>query len=136
MIYHYQQARDIIEGLRHLHKQSVVHGDLKGVGFVYKQLSPYIFSRFKQANVLISAAGSACLADFGLSSIVDSEILRWTSLKTMTHVGGTVRWQAPEVMDDTSDGSRPTFSADVYSVASVMYEVLFFNIVVSVYLTH
>ncbi len=55
--------------------------------------------------------------------MVDPEILRWTSLKTMTRVGGTVRWQAPELMDDLEDGTRPTFSADVYSVASVMYEV-------------
>jgi len=83
-----------------------VHGDLKG------------------ANILISGVGSARLADFGLSSIVDSEILRWTSLKTMTRPGGTVRWQAPELMEDLAGGSRPTFSMDVYSFASVMYEVL------------
>ncbi len=79
----------------------------------------------EQANILISNTGSACLADFGLSSMDDPEILRWTSLKTMTRVGGTVRWQAPELMDDLEDGTRPTFSADVYSVASVMYEVIY-----------
>ncbi len=58
--------------------------------------------------------------------MVDSKILRWTSLKTMTRVGGTVRWQAPELMSGSEDDTtRPTFSADVYSVASVMYEVIF-----------
>ncbi len=79
---------------------------------------------FNQANILISNSGSAYLADFGLSSINDPEILRWTSLKTMTQVGGTVRWMAPEIMDDIEDDFRPTFAADVYSLASVMYEVL------------
>lgn len=112
-----------------------MHGDLKGVRFVTSNYPLTMFSRFEQANILISGAGSACLADFGLSSIVDSEILRWTSLKSMTRIGGTVRWQAPEVMDGTGNGSRPTFSADVYSVASVMYEVLCLDIAVLVYAT-
>ncbi len=124
MIYHIRQVHDILAGLGHLHKQFVVHGDLKGVHFVpgsnHTPPGSYVFN---QANILISNSGSACLADFGLSSIDDKEILRWTSLNTVIRVGGTVRWQAPELMDP-EDGSRPTFSADVYSVASVMYEVL------------
>ncbi|KAF9448597.1 kinase-like protein [Macrolepiota fuliginosa MF-IS2] len=49
---------------------------------------------------------------------------------TATRVGGTLRWQAPELMEPASDlhveGQvvRPTLSSDVYSLASVMYEVL------------
>lgn len=62
-----------------------------------------------------------------MSSVVDDNILRWTSLGTMTRFGGTIRWEAPELMEDPEDeaaGSpRPTFQSDVYSVASVMYEV-------------
>ncbi len=78
-----------------------------------------------QANILISPDGSACLADFGLSSIVDPDVLRWTSLKTITKAGGTARWEAPELMDELEDGTspRPTFLSGIYSVASVMYEV-------------
>ncbi|KAF9448430.1 kinase-like protein [Macrolepiota fuliginosa MF-IS2] len=98
---------DILAGLEYLHQQKIVHGDLKS------------------ANILVSSDGSACLADFGLSSMVDAQILRWTSLDTMTQTGGTVRWEAPELMDEQDDGSspKPTFSSDIYSLACVMYEV-------------
>ncbi|KAF9448093.1 kinase-like protein [Macrolepiota fuliginosa MF-IS2] len=101
---------DILAGLGYLHQRKVVHGDLKCAC----------------ANILMSPLGSACLADFGLSSVVDTEILRWTSLETMTQTGGTIRWEAPELMDELDDGSapKPTLLSDVYSMASVMYEVL------------
>ncbi|KAJ3554084.1 hypothetical protein NP233_g12496 [Leucocoprinus birnbaumii] len=96
---------DIIEGLGYLHRYSIVHGDLKG------------------ANILITPEGSACLADFGLSSVDHPDILRWTSVSTITPTGGTIRWQAPELMTPDED-SRPTLKSDIYSVASVIYEVI------------
>ena len=73
----------------------------------------------------MTSGGTACLADFGLSSIDDPTVLRWHSLRTTTHGGGTIRWQAPELMEDEDPGSqiRPNAKSDVYSVASVMYEV-------------
>ncbi|KXN87299.1 Mitogen-activated protein kinase kinase kinase A [Leucoagaricus sp. SymC.cos] len=97
---------DILEGLSYLHSNSVVHSDLKG------------------ANVLVTLGGSACLADFGLSSIDDPAVLRWHSLCTATHAGGTIRWQAPELLgvEDTGQITRPNFKSDIYSAASVMYE--------------
>ncbi|KAF9442307.1 kinase-like protein, partial [Macrolepiota fuliginosa MF-IS2] len=104
---HLPLVSDVLAGLGHLHAHSIVHGDLKG------------------ANILISSSGLACLADFGLSSIVDAEILRWTSLETTSRIGGTIRWEAPELMDFEDGGiPRPTFPSDVYSLASVMYEIL------------
>ncbi|KAF9441786.1 kinase-like protein, partial [Macrolepiota fuliginosa MF-IS2] len=98
---------DILTGLEDLHQQGIVHGDLKS------------------ANILVSSSGLVCLADFRLSSIVDAQVLRWTSLDTMTQTGGTVRWEAPELMDEQDDGSspKPTFSSDIYSLVCVMYEV-------------
>ncbi|KXN90832.1 Serine/threonine-protein kinase TNNI3K [Leucoagaricus sp. SymC.cos] len=98
---------DVLEGLQYLHEQQIVHEDLKS------------------ANILITSAGSACLADFGLSSVVETSVLRWTSLPTMARTGGTLRWQAPELMEELEDGSlpQPTFSSDIYSLASVMYEI-------------
>ncbi|KAF9445355.1 kinase-like protein, partial [Macrolepiota fuliginosa MF-IS2] len=104
---HLPLVSDVLVGLGYLHAHSIVHGDLKG------------------ANILISSSGLACLADFGLSSIVDAEILRWTSLETTSRIGGTIRWEAPELMDFEDGGiPRPTFPSDVYSLASVMYEIL------------
>ncbi|KAF8174662.1 kinase-like domain-containing protein, partial [Mycena galopus ATCC 62051] len=43
---------DVALGLEYLHKQKVVHGDLKGI------------------NILITPSRRACIADFGLSSII------------------------------------------------------------------
>ncbi|KAF9453397.1 kinase-like protein [Macrolepiota fuliginosa MF-IS2] len=98
---------DIVRGLIYLHELKIVHGDLKG------------------SNIMITSAGSACLADFGLSSVVDADILQWTSLDTGTQAGGTVRWMAPEVLGDESGVmTRPTTASDVYALACVMYEVL------------
>ncbi|KAJ3554921.1 hypothetical protein NP233_g12323 [Leucocoprinus birnbaumii] len=97
---------DTLEGLSYLHLQSVIHGDLKG------------------ANILITPEGFACLADFGLSSVLHDDILHWTSLSTVTSTGGTTRWQAPELMGADEKPTRPTLKSDVYSAGSVIYEIL------------
>ncbi|KXN89748.1 hypothetical protein AN958_05288 [Leucoagaricus sp. SymC.cos] len=98
---------DALKGLQYLHDHKVVHGDLKSY------------------NILITPDGSACLADFGLSSIADEDILRWSSLESVIHTGGTMQWEAPELLDDSNGGQpRPTFTCDIYSFASVMYEIL------------
>lgn len=54
---------------------------------------------------------------------MDTDIIRWASLQTTTPVGGTVRWMAPEIINDAENGLlRPTCASDVYSLASVMFE--------------
>lgn len=67
--------------------------------------------------------GHACLADFGLASLVDGEMLRWTTLESTGLVGGTARWQAPELLDPEDESSRPTRHSDVYALGCVFYEV-------------
>ncbi|KAF8982247.1 kinase-like domain-containing protein, partial [Cyathus striatus] len=94
---------DIIQGIAYLHKKSIVHSDLKGV------------------NVLISDNGVACLADFGLSSVVNMHLLVWTSIESTVSNAGTVRWQAPELLDEESVGT--TKESDIYAFACVCYEV-------------
>ncbi|KAJ3560055.1 hypothetical protein NP233_g11083 [Leucocoprinus birnbaumii] len=42
---------DIIQGIAHLHKEGIVHGDLKG------------------PNILVTLSGRACIADFGLATM-------------------------------------------------------------------
>ncbi|KAG6818427.1 hypothetical protein H0H93_005071, partial [Arthromyces matolae] len=65
-------AYDVAEGMEFLHKNGIIHGDLKG------------------PNVLVDDSGRALLADFGLSSISDREILAWTSFSSAASKGGTV----------------------------------------------
>ncbi|KIM60729.1 hypothetical protein SCLCIDRAFT_1216613 [Scleroderma citrinum Foug A] len=71
---------EIASGLCYLHGHDpqIFHGDLKGL------------------NVLISADGHALLADFGLSSLVDSSF----SLSINAPSAGTMRWMSPEVIEN------------------------------------
>ncbi|KAF8996206.1 kinase-like domain-containing protein [Cyathus striatus] len=82
--------------------QRVIHGDLKG------------------ANILVTPGGRACIADFGLSTVVDAEILRWTSLESSASIGGTIFTgtnpfyeivRDPAVMLKVMRGERPSLPA-------------------------
>ena len=89
-----------------------------------------------QANILINQNYRACLADFGLSTIVSTEhhatanasltsLTSRTSLMSFT-VGGTTRWMSPELLDPERFGSsdeRPTKQSDCYAFGMVVYEV-------------
>ncbi|THU80533.1 kinase-like protein [Dendrothele bispora CBS 962.96] len=99
-------AYDVSCGLSYLHKMKIIHGDLKGVCL--------------GANVLITAAGRAAIADFGLSHVADSELHKWASLSTSSHSNkGTTRWLAPECLE----GGRVSYASDVYAFACVCYEI-------------
>ncbi|KAJ7846467.1 kinase-like domain-containing protein [Mycena leptocephala] len=92
---------DIAMGLEYLHSEHTVHGDLKG------------------SNILVSASGRACIANFGLSSIVSS--MRFSQSDTGDRKG-TARWQAPELL--SGELSVSDFRSDVYGFACVCYEIL------------
>ncbi|KAG6878412.1 hypothetical protein C0993_007013 [Termitomyces sp. T159_Od127] len=97
---------DTAAGMEYLHQNDIVHGDLKGL------------------NVLIDSSGRAALGDFGLSSVTDPQILKWTTQSTIASKGGTVRWQAPELLAEQDDSKiQNTKESDVYAWASVCYEV-------------
>ncbi|KAG1867299.1 kinase-like domain-containing protein [Suillus subalutaceus] len=95
---------DIALGLQYLHRKSVVHGDLTG------------------SNVLIYGNGRACLADFGLSTIIVEFI--GTSYFTSS-IRGNVRWVAAELCEATED-SEVSLSAecDIYSFGSITLQIL------------
>lgn len=92
------QALDITCGMDYLHTLSIVHGDLKG------------------DNVLITDDCRAVIADFGISFVMG---ITTFATSTSSHKGGTIRWEAPEVLS----GSPNNFPADVYSLACVYFEV-------------
>ncbi|KAK1229311.1 hypothetical protein PQX77_007629 [Marasmius sp. AFHP31] len=96
---HYTLVHDIASGLAYLHSKKIVHGDLKGV------------------NVLITHLLRACIADFGLSRIADTQGIGVTS---STRSAGTMRWLAPELL---SGNERPSKMSDMYSFACVCYEI-------------
>ncbi|KAJ7740622.1 kinase-like domain-containing protein [Mycena metata] len=93
---------DIALGLEHLHDTGVVHGDLKG------------------DNIFVTPSERACIADFGLSSIISSaSSIQFTDSRKPTQ-GGTIRYQAPEL----HEGEDNDTLSDVYAFAGVAYEIL------------
>ncbi|KIK92331.1 hypothetical protein PAXRUDRAFT_147561, partial [Paxillus rubicundulus Ve08.2h10] len=102
---------DIAAGLQYLHSRSVVHGDLSG------------------SNVLIHGNGRACIADFGLSTLLTE--LGGSTFATSFQARGTLRWAAPELLDleilendDNPPKVVPTPESDVYSFGGIMLQVL------------
>ncbi|KAG9097248.1 hypothetical protein FS749_006714 [Ceratobasidium sp. UAMH 11750] len=86
----------ITKGLAYLHKQSMVHGDLKGT------------------NVLISEAGVAKLADFGNTRLGEQTL----QLTTRTSTPYSLRWAAPEILEN----SPCSMLADIYALGMTIYE--------------
>ncbi|ESK94344.1 hypothetical protein Moror_8209 [Moniliophthora roreri MCA 2997] len=97
---HLQLMHDIASGLSYLHTLKIVHGDLKGL------------------NILMTPSHRACIADFGLSRVADSQLLKLTS--STSYAAGTARWSAPEV----HMGHRATKESDIYSYGCVCYEII------------
>lgn len=78
---------------------------------------------YLQTNILVDDSGRPRLADFGLSKILDSRAA--TSATSFTGQG-SMRWQAPELMNpDDFKGIRrgTTYDSDVYAFACVCLEV-------------
>ncbi|KAJ7929734.1 kinase-like domain-containing protein [Mycena leptocephala] len=93
---------DVALGLEHLHVQGVVHGDLKG------------------DNIFVTPSRRACIADFGLSSIISSMSSIQITSSSKGSQGGTIRYQAPEL----HRGGHNDRCSDIYGFACVVYELL------------
>ncbi|KAJ6516327.1 kinase-like domain-containing protein [Mycena sanguinolenta] len=93
---------DVAMGVEYLHNEHIVHGDLK------------------TPNILVAPSGRACIADFGLSTIVDELSLKMTFSSRSGHAG-TARYQAPELLESESPNH---YGSDVYAFGCVSYEIL------------
>lgn len=87
----------ILLGLEYLHKNGIMHRDIKG------------------ANILVDNKGCIKLADFGASKKVVELGLTMNGAKSMK---GTPYWMAPEVILQTGH----SFSADMWSVGCTVIE--------------
>jgi serine/threonine protein kinase len=76
--------------------------------------------------VLVDDAGRARVADFGLSSVNDLNIPRWSSRTVAVSKGGTAHWQAPEVF--SSEKKHNSAASDIYAWACVCHEVRSFTL--------
>ncbi|EJT99348.1 kinase-like protein [Dacryopinax primogenitus] len=89
--------RGTARGLEYLHRNSVVHGDLRG------------------SNILIDGNGDAKICDFGLAA-VGSDNIGSTSIAATA-----ARWMAPEMM---SGQVLPGAPSDVFSFGRTILEIM------------
>uniref|UniRef100_A0A2C9M767 Protein kinase domain-containing protein n=2 Tax=Biomphalaria glabrata TaxID=6526 RepID=A0A2C9M767_BIOGL len=88
----------ILEGLEFLHKNGVIHRDIKG------------------PNVLLEDENNIRITDFGLAKFIDD------SDNTMEL--GTCRWMAPEVVNRKPDTEPYNFKADIWSEGCTALEMI------------
>ncbi|RXK42452.1 STE/STE11/CDC15 protein kinase [Tremella mesenterica] len=90
----------ILEGLDYLHREGVVHCDLKA------------------ANILSTKNGNVKLTDFGVS--LNTKAMENIQQTAMSGVMGTPNWMAPEVIN--LDGARPP--SDIWSLGCTVIEMI------------
>ncbi|KAF7980407.1 hypothetical protein HWV62_38220 [Athelia sp. TMB] len=84
-----------------------------------------LLHRFQFSNVLITAAGKPCLADFGLSKIM----AEFEGTSYLTGTGGAVRWAAFELYHVYGDDDEPqpaliSKQSDIYLFGSIILQML------------
>ncbi|KAK8278862.1 hypothetical protein V6Z12_D09G072000 [Gossypium hirsutum] len=89
-------TKQLLLGLEYLHKNRIVHRDIKG------------------ANILVDNKGCIKLADFGASK----KVVELATINGAKSMKGTPYWMAPEVILQTGH----SFSADIWSVGCTVIE--------------
>ncbi len=95
----------IAEAIEFAHRRGILHRDLK------------------PGNILFDESDHALVADFGLAKLLDSTAsLRPEALTLSATVLGTPQYLAPEIITD--GGRAATTLSDVYSLGTILYELL------------
>lgn len=92
-------TRHMVCGVAYLHDAGVIHRDIKG------------------SNVLLTLDGTAKLADFGCSKLLD-ELDANERDSTLRQIRGSVPWLAPEVLRQSSYH----FPSDIWSLGATVLE--------------
>lgn len=98
-------AQDVIYGLSDLHKNGIIHRDIK------------------PGNVLFDANNKALLTDFGISGFVNKRQTQ-TRRGRIEQIWGTVAYMPPEMFDEKKAFKSLGAITDVFAFGVMMYEVL------------
>ncbi|KAF5348573.1 hypothetical protein D9756_009654 [Leucocoprinus leucothites] len=95
-------------------KLSLIRGIAAGLEYMHGfKPNPVIHGDIKASNIMVTDAGEACLADFGLAKIL------CTPGYTTPNVCGSSRWMSPEIL---RGDELPTTSSDIWSLAMTILE--------------
>jgi len=83
------------------------------LGIVHRDIKP--------ENLLIDKAGVVKIADFGIATMLDADVLELAFAESQP--AGTPQYMAPEQRDHRAADHR----ADIYSLGAVLYELLTAN---------
>ena len=92
-------VRQVAVAMQEAHAANLVHGDIK------------------PSNLMLDAAGSVRILDFGLASRIDPDATQSTAFE---QTEGTVAYLAPELLL----GARQNAQSDIYALGVVLYELL------------
>jgi len=92
-------AAQVAEGLSFAHRNGIIHRDLK------------------PANILLTANGTACLADFGLARTFFNDSIVDVGTRNLE---GTAPYMSPAVAAGDAEDTR----CDIYSFGALLYEML------------
>ncbi|KAL4086907.1 hypothetical protein PRIC1_013965 [Phytophthora ramorum] len=95
----WKKLLQVAAGLQYIHQRGIIHGDLKG------------------DNIVVDAAGTAMLVDFGLSFFHEGAPSIRMSVENNLRA---MQWRAPEYVTRTV--TRPTFKSDIYSLGMTIIE--------------
>jgi serine/threonine protein kinase len=120
---------EVAEGVRYMHSEGIVHGDLKGVSIFIYWISSSVH-RFYQENILLDSDLHCQIVDFGLT--------RHSDATTTGDLAFSTGFVAPELFGKCTecskydcDGRRPghavqrkkTMETDVYAFGCLYYSV-------------
>jgi len=101
----------------------LVLGIARGLSFLHNNKPVVVHGDLKAANVLIGEDGQPCIADFGVSRLLEDSTLWKTS---RVEAEGSTRWMSPELL--SGQNPRPTTESDIYAFGMTAFEIITGNI--------
>lgn len=115
-----RQVTEIAQAVAHMHRERVVHADLRAVGISISGMAMSDSDDHSQGNVMVDDEQHAQLTHFNLSFFVDDSS---GGVSDGSAYVAFSRWMAPELLSATI--SRPNYATDVYAFGCLCVEVCY-----------